>query len=116
MHSEGGCLLDLLENRKTPLWIKIFSSLPAVGGLIAILLTLPWCEQHIGIALNSVILWGFLFWLLRSLLAGRYESQQGCYNRYEKPFRYWIHIVFLVLFSLLLGLGWVHNIGLVRII
>ena len=104
------------ENRKTPLLIKIFSAFPAVGGLIAILHTLPWREQHIGIALNSVVSWGFLFWLFRSLLSGRYESQQGCYNRSEKPLKYWIHIIVLVVFNILLGLSWIHNVRLVRII
>ncbi|MGB1259727.1 MAG: hypothetical protein ACPG6P_06790 [Akkermansiaceae bacterium] len=94
-----------LRHDTSPRWVKIVCCQPAACGLLATLFTLPFKNDHIGVLLSSVILSGFLYWLLKSLVSARYESRQGCYDRDKNPFKYWIHILILLIAVSILGYG-----------
>jgi len=93
-----------------PAWLLVPCSLAGLG---VALTRLPWTQDHTGLILTSIILSGFMWWLLGSLVTGCYRSQQGNYDRRLAPLPYWIHVAILIVANALLGYGWLHYLLLV---
>jgi hypothetical protein len=55
----------------------------------------PFTQEHIGLALGSVIAGGFIHWTSSNLLSGVFRSRQGNYRRSEAPIRYWLNTAFI---------------------
>lgn len=92
---------------QSPKWLIGLSCVPLIAGFAVAISSLPWTQDHSGLTLCSLILPGFLWWLLSSLLKGCYQSKQGTYDCRSSPVRYWVHVAILSGANVLLGYGWV---------
>ena len=92
---------------RSPWWLLGLCMVPCIVGFGAAIARLPWTQDHTGLILASIILSGFLWWLLSSVLTGYYRSNQGNYDRRSAPPRYWIHVAILFGGNVLLGYAWV---------
>jgi len=93
---------------RAPSWLAGVTCVPLVAGVVVAISRLPWTQDHTGVVLGSVIFSGFLWWLLESVLTGCYRSNQGNYDRWSSPLRYWVHVAILIAANVLLGCGWIY--------